>query len=232
MSAKLFKAAVIKTLPVMAGYLALGVGFGILLRVNGYGVLWAIGMSITMYAGAMQYIAISLITAGASLLTTAVTTLLVNARHLFYGISLIDRYRGAGLKKLYMMHALTDETYALVCTAECPEGEDPHKYYFLMSVLDHIYWISGCTLGNLLGSLIKFNTAGIDFVMTALFVTLFVDQWLTTKEHRPALIGIGATVICLLIFGSGNFLIPSMAVIIVVLLLSRKALVKGGRRNG
>ena len=229
MSARLLKAAIIKTLPVMAGYLALGVGFGILLRVNGYGVLWAIGMSITMYAGAMQYIAISLITSGASLLTTAVTTLLVNARHLFYGISLIDRYRGAGPKKLYMMHALTDETYALVCTAECPEGEDPHSYYFMMSVCDHIYWICGCTLGNMLGSLIKFDTAGIDFVMTALFVTLFVDQWLNTKEHRPALIGIGATVLCLLIFGSENFLIPSMALILAVLLLCRKPLVKGGK---
>ena len=229
---KLLKNVFIKTLPIMAGYLSLGIGFGVLLKVSGYGVWWALIMSITMYAGAMQYVAISLITSGATFLSTATTTLLVNARHLFYGISLIEKYKGAGLKKLYMMFALTDETYSLVCSIKAPKGTDPHTYYFFISLFNHCYWISGCVLGNLLGGLINFDTKGIDFVMTALFVTIFIEQWTSTKEHIPALIGIMSAIICLLLFGSENFLIPTMICIIVFLTIIRKKLEKGEKRNG
>ena len=141
MKRKLLKTVLLTTLPVMAGYLAIGIGFGILLKVNGYGLWWAIGMSVFIYAGAMQYVGVSLLASGASLLTVALTTLIVNARHLFYGITMIDRYKGAGAKKAYLMHALTDETYSLVCNGNVPAGVKPHLYYLLISAFNHIYWV-------------------------------------------------------------------------------------------
>lgn len=224
MNAKLLKEAFLKTLPVMAGYIVLGTGFGILLKVNGYGVLWALAMSVFVFAGSMQFVGISLITSGASLISVAVTTLMVNARHLFYGISMIKRYKGAGLKKLYLMHALTDETYSLVCTGDVPDGANPHSYYLLISLFDQIYWVTGSVIGSLIGSYIPFDTAGIDFSMTALFITVFTEQWLTSKEHRPALIGAGVSVLCLLVFGKESFLIPSMLAIAIILTAIRKPL--------
>lgn len=222
MNRKLLKTALINTLPVMAGYMVLGFGFGIISSKNGYGILWALAMSGFIYAGSMQYVAVSLLTSGASLISAALTTLMVNARHLFYGISMIEKYRNAGKKKLYMIFALTDETYSLVCTGECPEGEDYHTYCFWLSLMNHSYWVAGSLLGAVVGSAIEFNSAGIDFAMTALFVTVFVEQWLSTKNHLPALIGLGASIVCLVFFGNGNFLIPSMIAITVFLALARK----------
>lgn len=219
---ELIKNVIIKTLPVMAGYVVLGMGFGILLNVNGYGLFWALLMSVLIYAGSAQYVGISLISGGTSILTTALTILMVNARHLFYGISMIDRYKGAGKRKPYLIFGLTDETYSLVCNGEYPEGVDKYKYWFMISLFNQIYWITGSCIGSLIGTLIKFDTTGIDFSMTALFVTVFVEQWLSTKEHRPALIGLAATIICLLIFGSNSFLIPSMIAIVVLLFLAKK----------
>lgn len=219
---ELVKNVIIKTLPVMAGYVVLGMGFGILLNVNGYGLFWALLMSVLIYAGSAQYVGISLISGGTSILTTALTILMVNARHLFYGISMIDRYKGAGKRKPYLIFGLTDETYSLVCNGEYPEGVDKYKYWFMISLFNQIYWITGSCIGSLIGTLIKFDTTGIDFSMTALFVTVFVEQWLSTKEHRPALIGLFATIICLLIFGSDSFLIPSMIAIVALLFLSKK----------
>ncbi len=224
MSFKLLKTAIINTIPVMMGYIVLGIGFGILFEKAGYGFWWAVSMSVFVFAGSMQYVAVGLITGGASLISTALTTLMVNARHLFYGISMINRYKGAGLKKLYMMFALTDETYSLVCNGDYPEGEDPHLYCFLVSLCNQSYWVIGSAMGSLIGSAITFDTAGIDFAMTALFVTIFVEQWLTSKEHRPALIGIGASVLCLLVFGSERFLIPAMIAIAVLLTVFRHPL--------
>lgn len=222
MNRKLLKTALINTLPVMAGYMVLGFGFGIISSKNGYGILWALAMSGFIYAGSMQYVAVSLLTSGASLISAALTTLMVNARHLFYGISMIEKYRNAGKKKLYMIFALTDETYSLVCTGECPEGEDYHTYCFWLSLMNQSYWVAGSLLGAVVGSAIEFNSAGIDFAMTALFVTVFVEQWLSTKNHLPALIGLGASIVCLVFFGNGNFLIPSMIAITVFLALARK----------
>lgn len=227
----MLKKAVIKTLPVMAGYMVLGMGFGILLKVNGYGAWWAFLMSLFIYAGSMQYVSIPLITGGASFISIAITTLMVNARHLFYGISMIHKYKGAGIKKLYLMHALTDETYSLVCTDSNAEAER-HGYYLIISLLNHCYWMIGSVLGALIGGLIKFDAKGIDFSMTALFVTVFVEQWMSTKEHRPALIGIGASVICLLLFGSEHFLIPAMIAITMILTAIRRLLEKGENRDG
>ena len=207
----------LSTVPVLAGYIVLGIGFGILLHDKGYGVLWALFMSIFMYAGSMQYLACELLASSASIIATVVTTVLVQARHLFYGISLIDRYRGAGLKKIYMIHALTDETYSLVSTTDLPDGVDSHKYYFTVSLLDHIYWITGCVLGSILGSVLTIDTKGVDFALTALFVCIFTDQWLNAKDRFSAIIGVVSALICLLIFGADNFLIPTMFLIILLL---------------
>lgn len=233
MNLKIFRRAFIVTLPVMAGYLVLGLGFGILLRVAGFGALWALAMSIFMYAGSMQYVGVSLLSGGASLVTVAVTTLMVQARHLFYGISLIDRYRGAGAKKLYLMHALTDETYSLVTSVHVPDFADEKSYYFAISLLNHLYWITGCMLGSLAGAFLPFSSEGVDFAMTALFVTIFVEQWVTEKEHRPALAGAGCTLLCLLVFGSESFLIPAMALILLSLVLLRRPIEgKEAGKNG
>lgn len=214
--------AFLDTLPVMAGYVFLGFGFGILMYQSGYGVLWSGAMSLFIYAGSMQYMAVSLLTGGASLITTALTTIVVNARHLFYGISMVDVYRGAGRKKPYMIFALTDETYSLVSQNLPPEGISRHGYCFLVSLFDQSYWVGGTVLGALAGRLIPINYEGIEFVLTALFVTIFTEQWLSTKSHFPAVTGAAATAVCLLVFGKDIFLIPSMVLIAAILILQPK----------
>ncbi len=221
------KKAFIMSIPVLTGYICLGIGFGIILESKGFNVIWAFAMGLLIYAGSMQYVAIDLLTGGASLIATALTTLMVNARHLFYGISMIDKYKNTGKVKPYLIFALTDETYSLVVS----DNTNDKKLYFLVSLFNHCYWVAGCTLGAVIGSLITFNTTGIDFALTALFVTVFVEQWLTTKNHLSAIIGIGATVVCLIIFGSGYFLIPSMVLITVLLTLLKKYTVKEDENN-
>ena len=215
-----------RSLPVMAGYLVLGMGFGILLEAKGYSVVWAFVMSIFIYAGSMQYVAVDLLAGGASLVSAALMTLMVNARHLFYGISMIDRYKDMGAKKPYLVFALTDETYSLVCSGDVPEGVDQKKYFFWVSLMNQSYWVIGSTAGALIGSLLVFNTAGIDFSMTALFIVVFVEQWKGAENHLSAVIGVTVSVICLLIFGPDSFLIPSMIAIAAVLTALRKILDK------
>lgn len=231
MNLRLIKAAFIKSLPVMAGYIVLGMGFGILLRMSGYGLHWAIIMSIFIFAGSLQYVGVSLIASGTPLLSIAITSFMVNVRHVFYGISMLHRYKGAGIKKLYLMHALTDETYSLICTSKVPEGLNEHNYYFFISLFNHIYWIIGGILGSILGAVLPFDLSGVEFSMTALFVTVFVEQWLTTKEHRPALLGMGISFVCLIIFKSENFLIPSMILIMLALMIMRKFIEKGEKHE-
>ena len=211
------------TLPVMAGYLILGFGFGIIMKANGFSTALAAAMSIFIYAGSMQYVAIGLMTGGATLVTTALTTLTVNIRHLFYGISMLEKYQNAGKAKPYLIFALTDETYSLVC-GELPNipPEEQVNYRFLVSILNHLYWIIGSVAGAVAGSLIQVNSQGIDFALTALFLTVFTDQWLTSKRHGPALIGLGASVASLLLFGGDNFLIPAMTIIALALCLYKK----------
>ena len=222
MNKKALKTVFLDTVPVMTGYLFLGVSFGILLGETGYGALWAFCMALFMYAGSAQFLAVSLLASHASILSSAIAIFLLNARHIFYGISLIDAYKGAGKKKPYLIFALTDETYSLVTQNQPPEGMKRHTYCFLVSLLDHIYWIIGCVLGSLAGNIIPISFEGIEFVLTALFVTLFVEQWLSNKNHLPALIGVAATVLCLLVFGSEIFLIPSMVLIAIALTVTRK----------
>ena len=210
------------TLPVMTGYVFLGFGFGILMQQNGYGILWSAAMSLFIYAGSMQYVAVTLLAGGTSLLTTALTTLVVNARHLFYGISMVDAYKGIGKGKPYLIFALTDETYSLVSRCSLPEGVRYRDYCILVSLFDHLYWVGGTMLGSLAGTLLPINFQGVDFVLTALFVTIFVEQWLSTKNHIPALVGTGCTVLCLVLFGADVFLIPSMALIAASLILLQR----------
>ena len=221
MKSKAFRSAFPHTLPVMAGYLFLGMGFGILLESNGYSFIWAFFMSIFIYAGSMQYVAIDLITGGASLISAALMTLMVNARHLFYGISMVERYKDTKPYKPYLIFALTDETYSLVCSGDVPEGVEEKKYFFLVSLLDQIYWVFGTVLGSVLGSVLNINTEGINFSMTALFLVVFTEQWKSTKDHRSAIAGVAASVLCLLVFGPSSFLIPSMISITVILTVMR-----------
>ena len=228
MKKKALKTVFLDTVPVMTGYLFLGAGFGILLSESGYNALWAAAMALCMFAGSGQYLAVSLLASHASLISTAIATLLVNARHIFYGISLLDTYKGAGKKKAYMIFGLTDETYTLVTQNQPPEGMKRHTYCFLVTLLDQIYWIVGCVLGSLMGTYIPISFEGVEFVLTALFVTMFVEQWLSNKNHIPALIGVVSTVVCLAIFGSEIFLIPSMVLIAILLTVSRKT---GKRRD-
>lgn len=215
---KLLKTAFVATLPVLTGYLVLGFGFGIIMRTNGFGLALTFAMSLLIYAGSMQYAAIGLFTGGASLLTVALTTLMVNARHLFYGISMLEKYKHTGARKPYLIFGLTDETYSLVC-GELPEipCEKRKDYYLLVTLLNHIYWVTGSVLGVAAGALLQFNSEGIDFALTALFLTVFTEQWLTAKTHAPALIGVGVSVGSLLLFGADGFLIPAMLVIAVLL---------------
>ena len=225
-SKQLLKTVVLTTVPVMAGYLILGMAFGILLADKGYSVLWALLMSTTIYAGSMQFVAVDLLSSGAAFLSAALMTLLVNARHLVYGISMLTKYRDMGKAKPYLVFALTDETYALLCS-DPPEGVDRKWFYLLVSACDQLYWIVGSVLGTLIGSALTINTDGIDFAMTALFVVIFVEQWLTNRDHVPALLGLGLTLVCLLIWGAERFLIPAM--VLIVLVLSVREVFRGRR---
>lgn len=217
------KLALVDTLPVMTGYLVLGFGFGLLMDASGFSTSLTAAMSLLIYAGSMQYAAVGLLAGGASLATIALTTLMVNARHLFYGISMLTRYKEIGAAKPYLIFALTDETYSLVCRERADIPKEHARYYALfVSLFDHIYWVTGSVLGAAAGVLVRFNTEGIDFALTALFITVFLEQWLSAKRHTPALIGVGASVVCLLIFGAERFLIPAMLVIALSLCLYKE----------
>lgn len=222
MNRKTIQAAFIKSLPVMAGYSVLGFGFGILAQQKGYGILWAIGMSITIFSGTMQYVAVDLLASGVSVLTALATTLLVNARYLFYGVTMLEHYKGVGKRKPYLIFGLTDETYAIVCSGKAPEGAVYKDFCLLLTLFHHLYWITGSVLGVLAGEYIPIDFTGVDFVMTALFITVFIDQWKSTTDHWPAIIGLVSTTVCLLIFGSEQFLIPAMIIIVTGLMILRK----------
>lgn len=209
-------------MPVFAGYISLGIAFGILLQQHGYGVLWAFAMSAFIYAGSAQFLCVGLLAAGAGLLQTAILTFVLNFRHFFYGLSMIAKYRNTGKSKIYLIFGLTDETYAILSTANPPEGIPLEKYYLTVTLLNHLYWVVGSVLGTCIGNVIRFNTRGLDFAMTALFTVLAVEQWKTRKDHRPALTGLGLIILSLCIFGADNFLIPGLIVISAVLLLTDK----------
>ena len=228
MDRKALAAAFPVTLPVLMGYLAIGIAFGLMLQEIGYNFIWAFFMSLTIYAGSGQYLGVTLLSAAAGLGTVAVMTLLINFRHLVYGLSMLEKFRGMGWRKLYMIFSLTDETYALLSSAQAPVGVNPKNFYFAIALLDQSYWILGSVVGGVAGAVIPFSTEGVDFAMTALFVVIAVDQWKTYKKHLPALLGCAVTVVFLIVlgrfFGQDQMLLVSLGVIVLFLLLLRDRL--------
>ena len=221
MNKTVFKKALTACLPVISSFLVIGTGFGVVVQSRGYGALWAGAMSVFIFAGSMQFVALELIGSGASLLTAAITTVMVNLRHVFYGLSMVDKYKNAGACKPYLIYALSDETYSLVCNPpELLPGEQ-RVFYLLVSAMDQASWVLGSILGGLLGAALPFSTEGVDFALTALFVSVVAEQWLSTKEHTPALLGLGLSLLCLLLFGAENFLLPAMLLILLGLSLYR-----------
>ena len=224
MDRKTLAAAFPATVPVLMGYLAIGMAFGLMLQTAGYGVGWALLMSLTIYAGSGQYLGVSLLATGAHLSQVAFLTLMINFRHLVYGLSMLEKFRGMGLRKFYMIFSLTDETYALLSAAKVPQGVDEHRYYFTVAMLDHSYWIAGSVLGSVLGSALGFDTTGVDFAMTALFLVIAVGQWKKAGSHLPALLGGGATLLSLLVVGAEDMLLPALGMIIILLTVLRRRL--------
>ena len=232
MDRKTLAAAFPVTVPVLMGYLAIGMAFGLMLQSEGYGVVWAFFMSLTIYAGSGQYLGVSLLATGASLAQVAFLTLMVNFRHLVYGLSMLEKFRGMGVRKLYMIFSLTDETYALLSSAKPPQGIEEHRYYFAIAMLDQSYWILGSVLGSLAGAALGFDTTGVDFAMTALFLVIAVGQWRSAGSHLPALLGGAATLASLLIVGAEEMLLPALGIIILVLVLLRPRLDRGSAEAG
>ena len=226
------RAAFRATIPVLMGYLAIGIAFGLMMDSAGYSLLLTVLMSVTIYAGAGQYLGVSLLVAGVSPVQTALMTLLVNFRHMFYGLSMLEKFRGMGLRKFYMIFSLTDETYALLSSAQAPEGVEEHDFFFTVALLDQSYWVLGSVIGSLLGSALGFNTTGVDFAMTALFLVIAVEQWQSSQGHGPVFLGAAGTLACLLLFGpdNGRFLIPALVILVAGLLLMRPRL-EGGERS-
>ena len=221
---RVLKAAFPLTLPVMAGYLFLGTGFGVLLSQAGYGAGWALMMSTGIYAGAMQYVAIDLLLAGAGILEGALITLMVNARHLLYGLAMAQRYRDTGRLKPYLAFSLTDETFALLSSTEVPEGLPAAQFCMAVSACNHLYWIVGSLLGSLLGKLLPFDLQGIEFSMTALFAVMLTEQWRRKSSRLSVLIGLIAAFVCLLLFGPERFTLPAMLLITGLHFLFKKRL--------
>ena len=228
MNRKALSAAFPATLPVLMGYLSIGIAFGLMLQRAGYNFIWAFFMSLTIYAGSGQYLGVGLLASAAGLGTVALMTVLINFRHLVYGLSMIEKFRDMGARKPYMIFSLTDETYALLAGAKAPEGVAPRDFYFAVAVLDHLYWVLGSVIGGVAGGLLKIDITGIDFAMTALFVVIAVDQWKVYRKHLPALLGAGVTTLSLLLLGAERMLVPALLVISLALLLLRPILDREG----
>lgn len=219
---KAFRKAFPYTVPVLTGYLFIGFAFGVMYGEKGYSAWWAVLMSLMVYAGSGQYLAVNFFVPGISFLQIVFMTLMVNIRHVFYGLSLLEKFNRVGKKRWYMIFGLTDETYSLLCTVKTPEGVDEGKFLFAISLLDQIYWIIGSAIGGIMKNVLPFNAEGIEFAMTALFVVIFIEQWMEAKNRVPAVIGTVSAVLCLQIFGSGNFVFPTMILSILILFITRK----------
>lgn len=216
---KSFTFAFHRTIPVLFGYLFLGTAYGILLQQSGFGVLWAFFTSLFIYAGSMQFVLVGFLSGGISLLSAALTTLSVNSRQIFYGISFLEKFREMGKAEPYMIFSLTDETYSLLCGTKIPEECDENRVFLLISLLDQAYWVTGSVLGALLGGFLTFDTSGIDFAMTALFVVIFTEQWLSSKSHAPAVIGLICGAVSLLLLGPESFLLPALVMTTALLII-------------
>ncbi len=218
------KAAFPNTIPVLTGFLVLGMAYGVLMQQKGYGVQWSVLMSAVAFCGSMQFVAITLLTTAFHPVQALLLSIMVNARHLFYGLSMLDKYKGAGKIKGFLIYTLCDETFSIVSSVNPPDGVERTPFYFFISLLHYLYWITGTFLGGLLGNFIKFSTQGLDFVLTALFVVLFMEQMKQPENRAFGLISIVGTVIGLFVFGADNVVLPSMAIILTTLLAGRKRL--------
>lgn len=212
-----FRCAFPNTLPIFAGFWFLGLTYGMYMHVSGFSFWYPALMSLTIFAGSAEFVAVNMLLGAFNPLQALAMTLMINARHLFYGLSMLDRYKGTGWKKFYLIFGMCDESFSINYTAKIPEDVDRGWFMFFVTLLNHFYWFSGATLGGIFGSLIHFNTEGLDFVMTAMFVVIFMEQWLKEKQHTSALVGIGLSLLCLLAFGAENFIIPAMAAILITL---------------
>ena len=229
MKKKAFQAAFPYTLPICVGFLFLGMYYGFMMRSKGFSFLYPLFMSMFIFAGSMEFVTVNLLLSAFHPLSAFFLALMVNARHLFYGISMLGKYKNVGWKKFYMIYGMCDETFSVNCTAKIPEDVDEGWFMFFVTLLNQIYWVGGATLGALLGYVIHFDTTGIEFVMTALFVVMFLNQWEEKgADHKAALTGVGASLLCLLVFGGQNFILPAMALIIVCFLLAEK---RGGDKK-
>ena len=227
---KAFQCAFPHTIPIFAGFWFLGLTYGIYMNVSGFSFWYPCLMGLSIFAGSMEFVAVNLLLGAFDPLQTLVLTLMINARHLFYGISMLDKYKGTGWKKPYLIFGMCDESFSINYTARIPADIDRGWFMFFVTFLNHLYWFSGATLGGIFGSLIHFNTEGLDFVMTAMFVVIFMEQWLKEKRHESAWIGLGSSLVCLILFGADHFIIPAMLVILALLTFLRGPLEKGETR--
>ena len=228
---KILKIAIAFTIPVLLGYLSVGIAFGLLVVKSGLSIWLALLMSVFLYAGAMQFVAIQILTNPINLVQVALMTLFVNIRHLFYGLSFIERFKPFGWMKHYMIFAMTDETYSLMCGISEKQDVDSEKLLFTISALNQSYWVTGTLLGAWIGNLITFDTTGIEFAMTALFVVIFIEQWFAEKKHLPAVIGVLSAMVALQVFGPNQMVLPAMVILLALLLLLRKT-IEGGVKHG
>lgn len=223
-----FLAAFPHTIPIFAGFWFLGLTYGIYMNVSGFSFLYPMFMSLTIFAGSIEFVTVNMLLGAFNPIQALAMTLMINARHLFYGISMLDKYKGMGWKKFYLIFGMCDESFSINYTADIPKDVDRGWFMFFVTLLNHFYWFFGATLGGIFGSLIHFNTEGLDFVMTAMFVVIFMEQWLKDKKHTSSILGLGLSLVCLLVFGSDKFIIPAMLAILGVLTLLRKPLEKDG----
>ncbi len=226
-----FQAAFPYTIPIFAGFWFLGMTYGIYMNVSGFSFWYPMLMSLTIFAGSIEFVTVNMLLGAFNPLQALALALMINARHLFYGISMLDKYKGTGWKKLYLIFGMCDESFSINYTAEIPPDVDRGWFMFFVTLLNQIYWVSGATLGGLFGSLIPFNTEGLEFVLTAMFVVIFLDQWLKEENHTSAILGLALSLLCLLAFGADGFIIPSMVAILAVLTLLRKPIEKGGEQK-
>lgn len=225
-----FRAAFPHTIPIFAGFWFLGLTYGIYMNVSGFSFIYPMLMSVTIFAGSVEFVTVNLLLGSFNPLQAFAMALMINARHLFYGISMLEKYRGYGWKSFYLIFGMCDESFSINYTADIPRGVDKGWFMFFVTLLNHFYWFFGATLGGIFGSLIHFDTEGLDFVMTAMFVVIFMEQWLKEKNHTSSILGLLLSLICLCAFGAENFIIPAMLAILAVLTLIRKPLEaeKGG----
>ena len=226
MRIKALKAAFPQTIPIFTGFWFLGMAYGIYMNASGFSFVYPLCMSLLIYGGSLEFVAVEMLLSPFAPLQTFIMALLIQARHLFYGLSMLDKFKGLGWKKYYLIFGMCDETFSINCSADIPEDVDRGWFYFWVTLLNQFYWSAAATTGGIVGSLLKVDTSGISFVMTAMFVVIFLEQWLKEKEHSASLIGLAVSVLCLVVFGPDSFMVPTMVLIVGLLALLRKPLEK------